>query len=608
KNGYRVDLLVYGLANLGEQAVNDLQSFLKPLGIAQIWWQQAELISTGDRPGSSWQEDWQTYQAIPLPEELNHLIESQKFDLIWLDYPLLFAGLRNTALPIIAEVNNLVSYDYAQENQREIDPQELAKEIQILQQCQVLVTRSPGLAAKLEELTQKKEVYAWQEKENLHRVSAESLNDFYINQLENILSQSLGSQALPLKPEITTLKIAILYPWGDIQERRSGASQRTGLMLDYLREQSYEIRVYTIGQARQVWSEGVYYDYYEPSFAQAELVKEVYQEAYRSWVEDLALVNASHFDSLTDFTEHWLPWIYYQFRFYPNFQAWLNQITDWADVVILEYPFWGYLVGPICRKKSVKLLITAHDVLAKNLSLDTALGQIALGEELKALKQADEVITLTPDDQEFFVNYGISSHCVPIAIDTQKIEMTWQNPPMTISLELWHSQRDLNRPFCLFVGSQHPPNVEAVKQIQAWSQRPNLPFDFVVVGSCWPLEWQKQFFALGKVSETDLIYLYHHAALVIAPLSQGTGMSVKTLEAMAYGKALLGTAIAFRGYPIQSGVHALVENQLDRYSDQISDLLQQPERLQAISQQAKEFAKNYDYRTLYRTYEKLLRP
>ncbi|MFM7575325.1 MAG: hypothetical protein ACKO5Q_00055, partial [Microcystaceae cyanobacterium] len=385
KNGYRVDLLVYGLANLGEQAVNDLQSFLKPLGIAQIWWQQAELISTGDRPGSSWQEDWQTYQAIPLPEELNHLIESQKFDLIWLDYPLLFAGLRNTALPIIAEVNNLVSYDYAQENQREIDPQELTQEIQILQQCQVLVTRSPGLAAKLEELTQKKEVYAWQEKENLHRVSAESLNDFYINQLENILSQSLGSQALPLKPEITTLKIAILYPWGDIQERRSGASQRTGLMLDYLREQSYEIRVYTIGQARQVWSEGVYYDYYEPSFAQAELVKEVYQEAYRSWVEDLALVNASHFDSLTDFTEHWLPWIYYQFRFYPNFQAWLNQITDWADVVILEYPFWGYLVGPICRKKSVKLLITAHDVLAKNLSLDTALGQIALGEELKAL-------------------------------------------------------------------------------------------------------------------------------------------------------------------------------------------------------------------------------
>ncbi|MFM7594228.1 MAG: hypothetical protein ACKO85_20755, partial [Isosphaeraceae bacterium] len=44
----------------------------------------------------------------------------------------------------------------------------------------------------------------------------------------------------------------------------------------------------------------------------------------------------------------------------------------------------------------------------------------------------------------------------------------WQNPPMTISLELWHSQRDLNRPFCLFVGSHHPPNVEAVKQIQAW--------------------------------------------------------------------------------------------------------------------------------------------
>ncbi|MGL5033092.1 MAG: glycosyltransferase family 4 protein, partial [Microcystaceae cyanobacterium] len=352
--------------------------------------------------------------------------------------------------------------------------------------------------------------------------------------------------------------------------------------------------------------DGVYYEYYEPYFEQAELVKNVYQDAYHSWDQDLKLTGQNLDGNLDDKQEHWLPWIYYQFRFDSSFKNWLEKITDWADVVILEYPFWGLMLGNMCKRKNVKLILTAHDVLAKNLPLETQLGQIALGEELQALKKADQVVTLTPDDQTFFANYNIESYCIPISIDTQKIQSDLgANNSLELATILGIEESQI-KPICLFVGSQHSPNIEAVKQIRQWSQSRLCDFYFVVVGNCWEPERTKNFLALGRLSENNLVTLYRQSALILAPLTEGTGMSVKTLEALAYGKVLLGTAIAFRGYPVESGKNCLIYDNLDDYPDKINQLIQQPELLKNLGQQAKEFSRNYDYRQLYKGYLDLI--
>ena len=126
------------------------------------------------------------------------------------------------------------------------------------------------------------------------------------------------------------------------------------------------------------------------------------------------------------------------------------------------------------------------------------------------------------------------------------------------------------------------------------------------MGSCCDPTQQRNFYALGKVSESVMQMLYQRAAVVIIPLEAGTGMSVKTLEAMAYGKVILGTAIAFRGYPVESGVHCLINDDLTQYAAQIEQIIQHPADYQAISHNAQAFAQAYDYRQLYKLYLEMI--
>jgi glycosyltransferase involved in cell wall biosynthesis len=54
-----------------------------------------------------------------------------------------------------------------------------------------------------------------------------------------------------------------------------------------------------------------------------------------------------------------------------------------------------------------------------------------------------------------------------------------------------------------------------------------------------------KFFSIGPV--LDLKPLYRKAKVVILPVTRGTGTAIKTLEAIHFGKAVVGTRPAFRG-------------------------------------------------------------
>jgi len=619
--GYRV----YGILYTSDKVVNinSLKQILESYRLYQFWilTDKDERINPKGFTSSEYQQyledsyyqrstllqDWMDASRLQIPTELKQILNNIQIDLVYIDsliYGQYSKKLDLKAKTIILEISQLYSYNYALRDRREVDPQELNWEIEQLKQYPVLVTDSQHLTEKLKELTANSQI---------HGISHLSKSKICLNYLA--LNQAchniLGNKTLAIEKFNPSPKIAILYPWEDIQERQSGASQRTGLLLDYLQNQAFETRVYTIGQPRKVWSEGIYYEYYNSDFAQAELVKNVYQDAYSSWRETLNLMGENVDDGLSTLNENWLPWIYYQFRFDPSFKNWIERITDWADVVILEYPFWGEILGKICSQKNVKLILTAHDVLSNNLDKDSLLRKIALTEEINALKKADAVVTLSINDQAFFEKYNLNSHCVPIAINTEKINNICQKKIILNNLEELAIANRLNSDFCLFVGSQHNPNIEAVNQIRQWSNLANpisgeFTGKFVIVGGCWEGEEEGNFISLGKVSDKLLSYLYQRATLVLSPLSSGTGMSVKTIEAMAYGKVILGTTVGFRGYPIESGVNCVVCDNLDDYPEKIEQLLQQPDVLNRIGKQAREFAQDYDYHLLYKTYLDLI--
>jgi hypothetical protein len=105
----------------------------------------------------------------------------------------------------------------------------------------------------------------------------------------------------------------------------------------------------------------------------------------------------------------------------------------------------------------------------------------------------------------------------------------------------------------LFISSNHP---QAVQSFAAFYKDVFLPFlkargvIVTVVGSMRPPtgfpknETQVQF--LGRMK--DLSPLYAASQVVILPIYFGTGTGIKTIEAIGYGRPILGTPLAFRGF------------------------------------------------------------
>lgn len=607
QRGYRLFVLVYGPDSAESIDKSRWNQSLKRLGVTYCHWLH---FPSDCSLGQGWFQDWQAWQQVVLPKNWQALGP----DLIWLDNPLCWAGLEKENLgpiPVLVTLQSLQSHHYAQQQQREISPQELAAEIATLQRSQALLPTCPVLAEKLAELTGHPQIYSLRSSLQGNPALQAKERAFVRQRLSQVLGLLLQERSLETEAlvEPTCLKLAVLYPWGDLPERQSGASQRTGLMVDCLQKQGFEVGVFSIGDRPAAWHNQVYFDYHRPQFEPAPLVQRVYQQAYQTWQAALQLEPHRPLNFATDNakpaeTNHWLPWIYYSCRHDPHFQAWLTGIIAWADAVILEYPFWGALVGPICQHQGRPLILTAHDVLAKQLDATSPLAPIALYEELQALRQANTVVTLSPLDQAFFADWGLTSVCIPMGIDYAQIQQSALfDLGLTPDLAI---QRDWRKPFCLFVGSQHGPNLAAVERLKNWSPAGGLGWDVVVVGSCCSRQQQGNFYSLGPVSTEVLHWLYHQTFLVVVPLTAGTGMSVKIIEAMAYGKVILGSSIAFRGYPVTTGLNCLICDTLDDYPARIQQILSQPEAYHSLRQQAQQFAQGYDYRHLYRGYGDLI--
>ncbi len=62
----------------------------------------------------------------------------------------------------------------------------------------------------------------------------------------------------------------------------------------------------------------------------------------------------------------------------------------------------------------------------------------------------------------------------------------------------------------------------------------------------------------SSLPSAELKALFQQADVLVCPLTGGTGIKIKTLEAMAYGKAVVGYPNAFRGIPAEHDRHGLI--------------------------------------------------
>lgn len=148
----------------------------------------------------------------------------------------------------------------------------------------------------------------------------------------------------------------------------------------------------------------------------------------------------------------------------------------------------------------------------------------------------------------------------------------------------------------LFVGDWHAHNLAGIRWFftDVWPLIADRSYNFKIVGRI-ALGFEKElpeFYAkfrnhfAGEV--TDLTSWYRAARCVVAPMISGTGVSIKTVEALAAGKAFVGTSKAFRGMPVnrleEMGVKAYDEPCL--FAEAIISALQDREAAERASQTA----------------------
>jgi glycosyltransferase involved in cell wall biosynthesis len=182
-----------------------------------------------------------------------------------------------------------------------------------------------------------------------------------------------------------------------------------------------------------------------------------------------------------------------------------------------------------------------------------------LDSEIVRLKQARVLIHVSTEDFEFFRHYLPFKHHVlalPTIDESFVLRVNSNVSPSATPIDL------------LFVGHSAAFNAAAVNWffIEVWPLVERRGYSLAVVGSVevWVRKEMPKLYAMfrsyfaGPVAELEPCY--RAARCVIAPMVSGTGISIKTVEALALGKPFVGTSKAFRGMPMdvikQSGIRA----------------------------------------------------
>src|SRR5215204_4222595 len=128
----------------------------------------------------------------------------------------------------------------------------------------------------------------------------------------------------------------------------------------------------------------------------------------------------------------------------------------------------------------------------------------------------------------------------------------------------------------LYVSSAHMANVSGLKWFLSQVWEPYLAdrqVSMIVAGSIRRIEgWPKhsRLFFIDQVE--DLAPLYAATRVVVLPITEGAGGPVKTYEALAYGRPVVGTSHAFRGIDGEPG-EFIIRDEPQDFAGAVLDLI-----------------------------------
>ncbi|MFZ2986991.1 glycosyltransferase [Ideonella sp.] len=252
-------------------------------------------------------------------------------------------------------------------------------------------------------------------------------------------------------------------------------------------------------------------------------------------------------------------------------------------VVHINYIWYAPLLSKFGG--GVLKVLDSHDVFAERSDKYRAAGMLpnwfstTLSEEDRAFKQADAVLAIQREEAQEMVARG----------HRNILYLPYVEPRVRpFSLRAGRS-----RPVLGYLGSANDWNVRSMQAFGAALRQESaaLPFQLVVAGGiCKHVREMPGLVTLGFVKE--LHTFYDSIDLAINPMVGGTGLKIKTVEPLCYGKPVLTTPSGAQGLqhlwtqPIFEDPEAMVRYLLGEFATQTESELRRLAELAASSRAA----------------------
>ncbi|KOP27856.1 hypothetical protein AMR41_02725 [Hapalosiphon sp. MRB220] len=254
------------------------------------------------------------------------------------------------------------------------------------------------------------------------------------------------------------------------------------------------------------------------------------------------------------------------------------------NVVIANYTFLGSILDSPALDKTVLKVILTHDILHqryaqfKKLGLTTVESNWSWEREATQLSKAQVILAIQEEEAKLFKQMTPQSEVISM--------------PQAAIIHDSKAKQVAGR--CLFVGSRVDHNYYGLQWFlkNVWLRVTQITHDcsLHVCGNVCDLiqESFPNVHLLGRVD--DLEPEYGAAEVCLVPLLAGSGLKIKLVEAMSYGRACVSTSVGIQGLGGVVGSAALVADTPEDFAAAIHTVLTNKEKRQWMEEQAHRYA------------------
>ena len=278
-----------------------------------------------------------------------------------------------------------------------------------------------------------------------------------------------------------------------------------------------------------------------------------------------------------------------------NFSNKLEEILtkNKFDIVQIETLFMSPYIKTIRKLSDASIVLRAHNIehliwkrvaaITKNPLKKAYLKHLSATLETyekNILNKYDGIIPISKKDEEFFIKESnVPVRTISFGIDVQKLPEPKNTSP---EHALFH------------IGAMNwIPNEEGISWFleKVWPMvSKDMPkLKLYLAGREMPY-WLKKTNIKNVVIEGEVPDAYdfiNSKSISIAPLFSGSGIRIKIIESMAFGKAVISTSIGAEGISYTNGKNIIIANDPNAYADAIKKLYNDKELCKSIGDNAK---------------------